>query len=83
MAYIAHVPASVEVAHGWLSRAAAVVRHGWQAYWRRRAQRATVALLQSLDQHALHDLGIDRSEIESVVYGVPVERRQRYCWTRP
>jgi uncharacterized protein YjiS (DUF1127 family) len=39
----------------------------WRAYWRRRSERATINLLQSLGDKVLHDIGIDRSEIESVV----------------
>jgi uncharacterized protein YjiS (DUF1127 family) len=39
----------------------------WQGYWRRRSERATINLLQSLGDKVLHDIGIDRSEIESVV----------------
>ena len=55
------------------------LRHWWARYQQRRAQRATVTLLGSLDGHVLHDIGLDRSEIESVVYGrAPRERRQRY-----
>jgi uncharacterized protein YjiS (DUF1127 family) len=50
----------------------------WDGYWRRRAQRATVFMLRSLDDHSLHDIGVDRSEIESVVYGKPGDRRLRY-----
>jgi uncharacterized protein YjiS (DUF1127 family) len=41
----------------------------WQAYLDRRAQRATVRILQSLDRRTLKDIGIDRSEIHSIVYG--------------
>jgi len=39
----------------------------WQAYWRRRSERATINLLHALGDNVLHDIGIDRSEIESVV----------------
>jgi uncharacterized protein YjiS (DUF1127 family) len=39
----------------------------WRAYWRRRSERATIALLHALQDNVLHDIGIDRSEIESVV----------------
>ena len=48
----------------------------WTAYWTGRARRATVLLLKSLDTRTLRDIGIDRSEIESVVYGPPDERRR-------
>ena len=50
----------------------------WHAYWDRKGRRATVMMLRALDDRALHDIGIDRSEIESVVYGNPGERRSRY-----
>jgi len=39
----------------------------WRAYRRRRSERATIAVLQALNDNVLHDIGIDRSEIESVV----------------
>jgi uncharacterized protein YjiS (DUF1127 family) len=39
----------------------------WRAYWRRRSERATIAVLHALGDNVLHDIGIDRSEIESVV----------------
>jgi uncharacterized protein YjiS (DUF1127 family) len=46
-----------------------VTRRAWTGYWRRRAARATVGILHTLDDRALKDIGLDRSEIESVVYG--------------
>jgi uncharacterized protein YjiS (DUF1127 family) len=72
-----HIPFEMHVAQG-LHRFTAVLISGWQAYWRGRARRATVRLLQSLDDRALHDLGMDRSEIGSVVYGEAGERRSTY-----
>jgi uncharacterized protein YjiS (DUF1127 family) len=50
----------------------------WQAYWRRRAERATINLLHSLGDKVLHDIGIDRSEIESVVRTRSKGRLQRF-----
>lgn len=50
-------------------------RRAWIAYWNRRAERAAVLILHALDDHALKDMGINRSEIESVVYSPPGERR--------
>ncbi|KAB2912516.1 MAG: DUF1127 domain-containing protein [Hyphomicrobiaceae bacterium] len=35
-------------------------------------------MLRALDEKTLHDIGVDRSEIESVVYGEPSERRLCY-----
>ena len=59
------------------------LKHWWTAFWLRRAQRATVAMLRSLDDRSLNDIGISRSEIESVVYAKQNERRVQYaggCW---
>lgn len=50
----------------------------WDAHWRRRAARATIYMLHQLDDRALHDIGLDRSEIESLVCGKPRERVHRY-----
>jgi uncharacterized protein YjiS (DUF1127 family) len=36
-------------------------------------------MLRSLDDRALHDIGIDRSEIDSLVYGPPHGRRRGHC----
>jgi len=60
------------------------VRNGWAGYWVRRAERETVFVLHSLDDRTLKDIGMDRSEIESVVYGQPEgsrasERRATMC----
>lgn len=52
-----------------LHKLGAVVAKAWNGYWDYRANRAAVVMLQSLDAQALHDMGINRSEIESVVYG--------------
>jgi uncharacterized protein YjiS (DUF1127 family) len=55
---------------------ARAVQTAWRAYWRRRAERATVFVLQSLDARTLKDIGIDRSEVESVVRGACGSRRR-------
>jgi uncharacterized protein YjiS (DUF1127 family) len=52
------------------------LKREWQAYRTRRAQRATVRALRNLDDATLRDIGMGRSEIESVVYGRPGDRRQ-------
>lgn len=54
------------------------LRSAWRAYWRRRAKRAT-QFLQSLDDRTLKDIGIDRSEIDSVVYGARDRSTDRRC----
>lgn len=60
------------------ARAANRIAQTWQAYWQRRARRAAVELLQSLDDRTLHDIGVGRSEITSVVYGRPRDRMRGY-----
>lgn len=66
------------------SRLSDAVRSGWAGYWTRKAERATVLVLRSLDSRTLKDIGLHRSEIESVVYGQsgdnrPNERRATMC----
>src|SRR5262245_19539013 len=58
-------------------RIADLVRRAWRAYWERRARRATVLLLSSLDRRTLCDIGIGPSEIESLVQRCD-DRRRRY-----
>ena len=50
------------------SRIAGHVRQAWQHYWTQKTRRAAVLALRTLDDRTLKDIGIDRSEIESVVY---------------
>ena len=45
-----------------------MAQRAWASYWAYRAQLAAVAMLHSLDDRALKDIGLDRSEIESVVH---------------
>jgi uncharacterized protein YjiS (DUF1127 family) len=54
------------------------LRRWWETYWARRAQRASVHLLSSLDDRTLQDIGVNRSEIESIVYAKSGERLRRY-----
>jgi uncharacterized protein YjiS (DUF1127 family) len=44
----------------------AATRRAWTTYWTHRAARATAGILHTLDDRALKDIGLDRSEIESV-----------------
>jgi uncharacterized protein YjiS (DUF1127 family) len=55
----------------------------WRNYWRRRVDRAAIFMLQSLDNRMLKDIGIDRSEIASVVRDVGDGRRGRRTWHAP
>jgi uncharacterized protein YjiS (DUF1127 family) len=59
-------------------RAANLIRAAWRAYWDWSARRTTVMILRSLDRRTLHDIGINPSEIESLVNGCGDDRRQRY-----
>ncbi len=59
-------------------RTAELLRAAWRGYWARRAQKATVLILQSLDERTLRDIGIASSEIESCVYGQGRDRRRSY-----
>ena len=60
------------------ARVAAIARRTWRTYWERRARRATVLILCSLDERTLRDIGISPSEIESCVYGKGGDRPRRY-----
>jgi uncharacterized protein YjiS (DUF1127 family) len=53
---------------GLAARARQLIRRRWRAYWDRRARKATVLLLHSLDERTLRDIGIRPGEIESLVY---------------
>jgi uncharacterized protein YjiS (DUF1127 family) len=59
--------------------ALSLVRTAWRAYWDWSARRTTVMILRSLDRRTLHDIGINPSEIESLVNGCrDGDRRRRY-----
>lgn len=61
-----------------VTRTGSRIAHAWRGYWQRRAQRATIHLLDSLDDRTLHDIGIGRSEITSAVYGRRGDRARCY-----
>ena len=50
----------------------------WRAHIKWQAKRATIAVLHELDERTLKDIGLDRSEIESVVLGATGERLRTY-----
>jgi uncharacterized protein YjiS (DUF1127 family) len=66
------------------ARAGRLVGRWWQAYWDRRARKATVLLLHALDERTLRDIGIHPGEIESLVYCHDDDRLRCYdaCWPR-
>ena len=55
-----------------------VVKDAWQQYWARRAQRTSTFILRSLDDRTLADIGIARSEIESVIHDTSGQRLRAY-----
>jgi uncharacterized protein YjiS (DUF1127 family) len=52
-------------------------RRAWTCYWVHRAARATTGVLHALDDRGLKDIGLHRSEIESVAYGTCGRRGPR------
>jgi uncharacterized protein YjiS (DUF1127 family) len=67
-------PAKVTLTH----RLSAAAQTWWHSYQRKRHARATVRILQGLDDRTLKDIGLDRSEIESVAATGCIGRRQLY-----
>jgi uncharacterized protein YjiS (DUF1127 family) len=57
---------------------AAGARHLWEAYWGNRARRATVLLLETLDDRTLKDIVLSRAEIRPVVLGTDATGRHSY-----
>lgn len=55
-----------------------VVQRWWEAYWSSRARSATMFVLRGLDDRTLHDIGIQRSEIESIAYASPSDRLRHF-----
>ena len=59
-------------------RAAQTSRRLWRAFWDYQARRATAMILHALDERALADIGLQRSEILSAVFGSPPHRARPY-----
>jgi uncharacterized protein YjiS (DUF1127 family) len=59
---------------GPIDRLASGLTAFWRRYSIRRARQATIDILRGLDDRALKDIGLRRSEIESVVRNDKVER---------
>jgi len=55
----------------------AAIAHLLRRYLEYRKQRRALAQLNSVDPRILRDMGIDRSEVTSIVYGDPKGRRRR------
>ena len=60
------------------ARGGRAIAQAWHRYWDSRARRATVEILHSLDDRTLHDIGICRGEITSLVYGGRSHRGRQY-----
>jgi uncharacterized protein YjiS (DUF1127 family) len=77
------LPNGIREHASFVGRTGHLLRAAWRGYWARRAQKATVLILQSLDDRTLRDIGISSGEIESSVYGKARDRRRRYDerWT--
>jgi uncharacterized protein YjiS (DUF1127 family) len=52
-----------------VQRLAAFARRQWRAYWDYRARSATLMMLQAMDDRALKDIGLTRSQIWTVAFG--------------
>jgi uncharacterized protein YjiS (DUF1127 family) len=74
MAYTTHTLARGSQADGIVH----TVKQWWDAFWAYRAKRTTVFMLRGLDDRTLHDIGVDRSEIESFVFAKSSERQRHY-----
>jgi uncharacterized protein YjiS (DUF1127 family) len=74
-AQILHAPATSQ---SWTNWTMGALKNLWQTYREHRQARATAALLHSLNDRTLDDIGIDRSEIDSVVRTRSLGRRINY-----
>jgi len=55
----------------------ATIKRLLRRYLENRNRRRSLAQLKSVDPRTLRDMGIDRSEVTSIVYGDPRERRRQ------
>ena len=60
------------------ARFAEALKGLWHAYLDRRGRHATLRILRSLDGRTLHDIGLHRDEIESVVDSKRGDRKRWY-----
>ena len=69
MAHIESTRISAPSSPGFAQRIAEVFTRLWAAYAAARERQASIAALHDLDDRALRDIGLHRSEIEWAVYG--------------
>jgi uncharacterized protein YjiS (DUF1127 family) len=55
-----------------------LLRAAWRAYWEHRVERAAAEFLRLLDAHALRDIGLEPSDLDTVL-GADGRRRQGDC----
>jgi uncharacterized protein YjiS (DUF1127 family) len=68
----------VSVTGGFLAMAAAAVKRWWSAYIAWRMQEAAIALLKSMSDRDLKDIGLSRSQVDAAVREVgPTFERDR------
>ena len=82
MQHFVCTPATHPAPAALFDRLVVVARTRWQAYRRNRQLRATVRMLQGLGDHTLKDIGLDRSEIESVVASECARHRRQHVDAR-
>ena len=78
MRHLALAPATRPATAAVIDRLPAVVRRWWHNHQEKRRLRETAHILQGLDDRILRDIGLNRSEIESMVATQGAERRLRY-----
>jgi uncharacterized protein YjiS (DUF1127 family) len=72
------VMASTRHAGDMAAGAAARIATAWKGFRRRMRARDTIAQLRSLDDRTLKDIGIHRSEILSIGWGIGFDRLPRH-----
>ena len=84
MQHLTLAPATRPATAAVMDRLPAVVRTWWHNHQEKRRLRETAHILQGLDDRILKDIGLNRSEIESMVATRGVDRRLRYlCGAAP
>ena len=75
MSTYAHQDVGQSPAPSILGSGLAIMRDRWRAFRERRAQQQTIAMLQSMSDRDLKDIGLTRAEIEPAVRGQSMRDR--------